>query len=319
MRDKKRAVDAVHEPINTERDRSPFFVVGAERSGTTMFRLMLDHHPQIACPHEFDFAVALVSDTGEWPQADIYADFLETNGSFQRSGLAVDPALSYPELMESFARQRQGEKLVIGMCVHHHFDRLLFLWPQARFIHMLRDPRDVARSCVEMGWVGNAWSGAQVWMDAEQQWDRLRSRLSPERWIEVKYEELVTDPASSLGRVCQFLGRPFNEQMLSYPESTSYGPPDPSLACRWKKDGHARENSILGPRVGLLLHERGYPASGASRRSVGPVLRAWLRLHNRLRRFWLRIKRIGLTLAVADAVARGAGPKRCNRPMNPIW
>lgn len=52
---------------NYEFISKPVFLVGAERSGTTVLRLMLDHHPQIAFNNEFEYAVDLVSDEGKWP------------------------------------------------------------------------------------------------------------------------------------------------------------------------------------------------------------------------------------------------------------
>lgn len=51
----------------TDQIESPVFLVGSERSGTTLFRLMLDHHPQIAFFFEFEYAVAMMSPTGSSP------------------------------------------------------------------------------------------------------------------------------------------------------------------------------------------------------------------------------------------------------------
>ena len=56
-------------------------------------------------------------------------------------------------------------------------DRLTRIWPDARFIHLVRDPRDVARSVIPMGWAGNTWVGVERWMEAERLWDRVRSSL----------------------------------------------------------------------------------------------------------------------------------------------
>jgi len=86
---------------------NPFFLVGAERSGTTLLRLMLDHHPQIAWCEEFEYAVDKMGDQGEFPHIEEYADFLSSNFIFQSSGFEIDPALSYPRLIKSFLDQRK--------------------------------------------------------------------------------------------------------------------------------------------------------------------------------------------------------------------
>ncbi|MEP0844220.1 MAG: sulfotransferase, partial [Phycisphaerae bacterium] len=61
--------------------KDPVFLVGAERSGTTLARLMLDHHPRIAWLNEFEYAVDLIGPQG-WPDVNAYCDYLETNRIF---------------------------------------------------------------------------------------------------------------------------------------------------------------------------------------------------------------------------------------------
>src|SRR5690606_30898833 len=124
----------------------------------------------------------------------------------------------YPTLLNGFliqARDQAGKSLV-GATVHRHFDRLLWLWPDARFIHLVRDPRDVARSCIGMGWAGNVWTGVERWVTAEQLWDRLRHRLTEARMLEVRYEDLLAAPDRVLARTCAFVGVDYAPAMLTY-------------------------------------------------------------------------------------------------------
>src|SRR4030095_2960604 len=97
--------------------------------------------------------------------------------------LEVDRSLDYPGLMKSFVSQygRRSRKPIHGATCHKHFDRLLRIWPRARFVHLMRDGRDVARSCIGMGWSGNVWCGAQRWIDAEELWAGLAERIDPAR------------------------------------------------------------------------------------------------------------------------------------------
>jgi hypothetical protein len=83
---------------------------------------------------------------------------------------------------------------------------ILGLWPDARFIYLLRDGRDVARSQVEFGLAGNVWAAASVWRRAERDWRLLCAKVPPQRRIELRYEELARDPERELTRICAFLG-----------------------------------------------------------------------------------------------------------------
>ena len=96
---------------------APLFLVSAERSGSTLLRLMLDHHPEIAFEHEFDLAVALVSDDGDYPAINVFLNWLETARGFD---YAIDASLGYPALVNSFLRQKwsaSGFKPWIGATV----------------------------------------------------------------------------------------------------------------------------------------------------------------------------------------------------------
>lgn len=194
----------------------PFFLVGSERSGTTLLRLMLAHHGQIECAPEFEFLVEEMPEDAGWPELDGYYRWLETNRIFRPHALAVDRALDYPALMKSFVAQycRRSAKPIHGATCHKHFDRLLRIWPKARFVHLLRDGRDVARSCIGMGWAGNVWHGAERWIAAEELWVSLASRVPAARRLELRYEDLIRDPEKELARTCAFLGTDYDAAML---------------------------------------------------------------------------------------------------------
>jgi hypothetical protein len=111
---------------------------------------MLSYHPKIAWSSEFTYTVRFVKDDGTWPNLEEYKDWLKTNLMYRRRNYKIDDSLNYLQLINSFLRQERDEnnKEIVGATVHEFFPRLVLLWPEARFIHIIRDPRDVAPSSI---------------------------------------------------------------------------------------------------------------------------------------------------------------------------
>lgn len=293
----------------------PALLVGAERSGTTVLRLMLDHHPQITWNPEFEYSVDRVGDGGVWPSVPAYCEWLATSRRFQEDGFTIDSSLDYPALVSDFLAQRRKRsgKPIVGATVHRHYSRLACLWPKARFIHIVRDPRDVAKSVINMGWAGNVWTGVEEWMRAEKDWERTRSTLSSEDWIEVRYEDLVADTRTTLTRICRFLGVDYHPAMLDYPADTTYKSPDVTLIDQWRKKSAVFEVQLIEARVADMMVERGYSLSGFEPIDVEPWLARWLEKQSRRTRRKHRIERYGLWLVILDGIARRIGPKILRR------
>jgi len=284
----------------------PFFLVGAERSGTTLLRLMLRQHPKLAWCNEFEYAVDRMSDSGQPPNLEEYYTWLNSHRIFQATGFIVDRRYDYPQLLNSFLCQLRDRhnKLLVGATVHRHFDRLLHIWPNARFIHILRDGRDVARSCIGMGWAGNVWTGVERWIEAEKLWAKLQQELPPERYINIRYEDLITQAPAVLEQLCNFIGISYDAHMLEYDEYSSYGSPDPSLIYQWRKKLTRREIQLVESRIATMLAEHGYELSGLPRISVSKIEAQFLRLQDWWGRLNFRIRRNGLRLLLADYLSR---------------
>lgn len=284
----------------------PIFIVGAERSGTTVLRLMLDHHPQLAFYHEFEYAVDWIADNGCWPQLEEYYQCLETDRIFQASNFVIDHNLSYPQLLNSFLRQKrdQDQKPLVGATVHRNFDKLVEIWPNARFIHIIRDARDVARSCIGMGWAGNVWTGVERWIEAEILWHKLCQTVPEEQRTEVRYENLISDSVNALTNLCEFMGLPYNPAMLSYPQTTSYSLPNPKLIYQWRNKLSATEMQLVEARTRDMLVERGYQLSGLPLLKVSPLKELRLKLQDWWARVQFRVQRLGLPLFMSDYLSR---------------
>jgi hypothetical protein len=268
-----------------------FLLLGAERSGSTLLRLMLDHHPDLSCMFESDFMLA-------------DATRMREDWHFRHSGLRLpDGDSTRRDLIADFFRQRaaSSRKPVIGATFHHGFEHLPELFSDAAFIHLLRDGRPVAASMVQMGWVGTTYHGARQWAASLDAIDSIRDRISPERWLAVRYEDLVTDPRRTLSRICACLGVPFSERMLSYCESTTYDPPDSSNADRWRQRMTRREIAMAESAAGAWLLRLGYPLLFAPA-PAGPARRLWLRLEDRGRRARFNCRRYGAALTAGRKI-----------------
>ena len=287
----------------------PVFLVCSERSGSTLLTHMLDHHPEMAWALALEFAVEKVRAPGEWPPLDEYCAYLETHLVFQRSGMTVDRRLDYVSLVHDFLAQERARKRrpVVGAAVHRNFDRLPWLFPSCRFVHLVRDGRDVSHSLIGLGIAGNVWRGADRWSRTEAVWDRLRETLPAERVHEVRYEALVGAPEETLGAICEFIGVPYSDRMLAYPADTNYGPVDPTLAGRWRKNLAPRDVRIVEAVAGSMLAARGYAPSGLAPLRIGAFRRAFLREHDRFHRVRFRVAHDGFWLTATDFAARHLG------------
>jgi hypothetical protein len=286
--------------------KAPIFLVGAERSGTTMLRLMLSHHPQIAWCNEFEYAVDQVSNRGQFPLLKDYYEWLETHRIFQATGFHLDPDLSYPELVNSFLAQKltNEQKQIVGATVHRHFDRLLHIWPDARFIHIIRDGRDVARSCVMMGWAGNAWMGVERWIEVERLWENFSEKLENHRYIEINYENLIGATSQTLEQLCDFIDVSYTTSMLDYPKSTTYKRPDPNFGLQWKNKMSERDIQLVEYKIASMLQNRGYELSSLPRIQVNDWDVKQLLWQDWWKRVLFRVNRYGFPLLLADFLAR---------------
>lgn len=279
------------------------FVFGALRSGTTLFRLLLNSHPHIHNPGEVDFLFDFIAPDATHPTGWRFdLDALQQNRVFQARSLDLPPGLEGRDLLLNLLEQLAGKgQGTATLNVHRHADRIAQVLPKARFIHLVRDGRDVAYSSVGMGWSGTSWRGIDHWIDTEQHWDL--AAIPDEKVLTLRFEDLIQDLEKHLGAVCAFLGVQMMDEMLRYHETSTYGPPDPKVAQQWKRRGSPREIALLESRAGDLLQARGYALSGTPHHP-GALERAFLTLQDRLGRYRINIRRYGPGLFFQAHLAR---------------
>ena len=211
---------------NAQHSPAPF-IVGVARSGTTLLRMMLDAHSKLAIPHETDFlAVPEAFDRGgaravveALVRSPRWGDFNLPADEFARAVQNRNPA-NAGDLLRTFyqlyAQQRGkplwGDKSPYYVSAMVDIQRLL---PEAHFVHVIRDGRDVALS------LGPLWFGPNDVTQMAEMWSqRLRAarRQVPKLrfYTEVRYEDLVREPAFTLKRLCEFLDLTWEPSMLDY-------------------------------------------------------------------------------------------------------
>jgi hypothetical protein len=253
------------------------FVFGAHRSGTTVFKLMLDSHPEISNPGEVDFIFDYLkknADTNEWT-----LDFerLRLDRIFQSYNLNVPHEKNGRLVVFNLVNQlRERTKKRPAFNLHRNLDKVGAFFPETKIIHIIRDPRDVARSCIAMGWAGTAYFGIDQWLKTESCWDDFASMFKKSKLMELSYEDLISNPEEQLKRVCSFIGVPFSLEMLTYPKSSAYEAPNPSAIKQWGKKLSARDVALVEMRVKDMLLKRHYELSGFPLDPPGVF--EWLRL-----------------------------------------
>lgn len=212
------------------------FVVGVGRSGTTLLRLMLDAHPQLAIPAETHFVPELIERESEceWPgelvdaivAARTWGDFgLDPEALYDR--VEDDGAQSAADVLRAFyalcaeaeGKERWGDKTPGYVKRMRPIGGAL---PEARFIHLIRDGRDVALSRASRGMGAEKPIGdvADLWKrrieNARRQAKRLRGR-----YVEIRYEDLITDTEARLRSICELIELDFDPAMLAHGDSAA--------------------------------------------------------------------------------------------------
>ena len=284
---------------------TPVFLFGALRSGTTLLRLMINSHESLGNPGEVDFLFdCLVPDTTHPTGWRYDRTQLEASRIFRAHELDIDRGLDGLDMLGDMIAQFESRAGgVLTMNVHRNAARILEVLPEARFIHLLRDPRDVARSSIGMGWAGISYYGIDHWIKTEQGWGAVADRLAPDQVLRIHFETLMGQIEPELQRLCDYLDVAFSPAMLDYHLDTTYGPPDPKIAEQWRRKASAHEVALMEGKCGPLIEACGYVLNGAPVHP-GAIERVQLYVQNRIGRFQRTLGKIGLSLFVMEKFSR---------------
>lgn len=274
---------------------SPFFIVASARSGTTFLRLTLNAHPDIAVPPESRFITELYQGEDE-VETDRFVTSLGNHKRFQAWGLSIDEvreeiggrvrmpyaeaiACAYRAYALKEGKTRWGDKTPRYV---EHIPLLVKLFPDARFVHLVRDGRNVALSYshVDFG-PKTVAKAAELWARRVSAGIRDGRALPAGRYIEIRNEDLRDDPEGEVKDVCDFLGVGFDAAMFDE-EARRKGVVekakhnfDPTASGRthmssWETEMRPGDvevfEAVAGPVLSELGYERRYPSPSSPAR-----------------------------------------------------
>ena len=214
----------------------PLIILGVGRSGTTLLRVMLDRNSELAIPYETFFVPQLAHRHRRRPQLDQFLDDLgrlrtlydwgirpEDVRPRLREGMTTSEAIGaiFETYAERQGKQRWGDKTPLYM---QQLPLLERLFPDAIWVHLVRDGRDAALSFLELpaGFSGKTWAQPRTVAQFAARWRteilaaRRLGRHSGARYLELRYEDLVAEPERELHRICEHGALPWEPGMLDH-------------------------------------------------------------------------------------------------------
>lgn len=268
-------------------EMTPIFIGGCGRSGTTLLGSVLGAHSDCLCVPESPFKTDILRfyDPATTDNRRLLAAILETR-RFKLWGLD-SPAL-HRSLQTTNLTYPQGLLWLVakyGECVGKSRARvwvdhtpanvrsavtLSELFPDAKFIHIVRDGRGVASSILPLDWGPNTIDGVAEWWT-----ESVAYGLAAESWggvqriVRVRYEDLVLNFAATVRTLCSFLGLDYQPAMLqadgfkvpgytTSQHSLVGSVPEPSRVNAWERSLTGRQIEIFEAIAGELLRCLGY-------------------------------------------------------------
>lgn len=220
----------------------PVFIVGMPRSGTKLMRTLLNQHPDISITlAESHFIPYFIKTFGNPPPFHTEADFRRFMEKFSRTTFCrgmrragyqfhtqeflatVDWsswASIFEQLFRHFSAKPDRQDVIWGDKTPgyiKHMPLLQQLYPQAKFLHMIRDPRDYCLS-VRTSWGKSLYRAAHRWKETIETARHVGKQLG-DNYLEVFYEDLLSDPEKVMRTIADFLGCPYHASMVTLGKS----------------------------------------------------------------------------------------------------
>ena len=299
----------------------PIFV-SSGRAGLTLLEVIFESHPEIAVAHEPRFLAPMVRQRRRYEGSggidlDRFTRDLFGYGNFRRLGLSREEVVSalaegQPEgfadavrcVLALYAASRNKSRYAVkSPLAVSYLEPIAEVFPEVRFVHLVRDGRDVVLAYLERDkGPSSIAEGAFHWRLRTSRGHEAGLRLGPERYRHYKYEDLVDDPEGTVRQICEFLDLDYDPVMLDYHETAANflaGAKNPkdhqhlTLAptkglIDWRNTMSAEDLALFETIGGDLLAELGYERAAGRRVPRLVVAVEWLRWQ--MRRITWRIK-----------------------------
>lgn len=292
-----RPAPATNEPTPDPSLPPPIFLLSTPRTGSTLLRAMLGGHPALFAPPELHLLA--FADLADWRDA-LAPDLMQLGLHQALGGLGwsehevastvaswaaqrLPIARIYDALRAAAAPRRLLDKSPSYALDPQILTRAARLFPEARYIHLVRHPVPSTRSFVQrrMGRLlglddlDGPRAASEVWTIGNRNLLEFLATLPPGRAMQVRYEDLVRDPPAVLTRICRFLALEFSPAMTDpharrFPgeERGVIGDPgfyarkgvDAALADRWRDDAATID---LSPETAAIAARLGYEVDDA--------------------------------------------------------
>ena len=209
-------------------EEQPVFAGGSPRSGTTMLRAMLNCHPDLAMPRETRFLMEKYWERAKFGDLSVpenrkpLVDQVALTKTYWFGRLDVDRQEAWARMMaaeptigsvlgtpyvmyaERNEKPRWGDKRPLYVDNHQ---AVFAMFPQAQFVNVIRDPRGAVASMKKLGWYdGSVAGGVEIWTRMLDAAEEARAIYGPEKFWDVRYEDLVAEAPKWLEQLCEFLG-----------------------------------------------------------------------------------------------------------------
>lgn len=260
------SIEPVSNPASGPFDR-PIFVVGCQRSGTTMLRLMLDSHSRISCGPETRFLEDLERIVGaDWKRLSQYG--------FSQEEWMQRLAQFFGGIQGDYAAGR-GKARWADKSPRYalHIPFVLQVFPDAQIVHVIRDGRDVAVSHRKrFGY----WSSVKSTVKWPRYIDAARGAghdLAPDQYHELRYERMVQDTEGTMRDLLDFLGEDWEPQILQFNQGSHDVPARYHAQLAARQSAAGTDGAVYASRV------------GSWQREIDPLVRSlsWLTSRRHLR------------------------------------
>ncbi|MCP5006199.1 MAG: sulfotransferase [Planctomycetes bacterium] len=300
---------------DADRIHGPIFIVGAARSGTTLLQYMLRSHPNISLPTaESHFFIPFYKRRVEFGDLKQYKNLYALIAEIYQSrklffteelhGINIDLEImtkllhnqgcyTVPDVIAGIfkanakaeGKERWGDKTPYYIL---HLNTLLEMFPDAQFVHIIRDGRDCALSMLKRRQdlkIFNIYHAAYTWQKYVVAGLTFGDKHR-DCYFQIRYEDILDQPKQSMHGLCSFLNVPYNDALIEFRKAIGNGNKTPLLTKPIQKSNQSKWQSIMMEKdlavfeglAGKTLAANGYTLACSSP-SISSIDRVFYEIH----------------------------------------